>query len=251
MSIFNGGMKNRWPRRAYIDLMAGPGRCIGRDGGEEFDGSPMLALKSEPPFAIVVFVEADEADAAALNTRTAHDASRRKVLTKDCNAAATIAEIRQIVSPRTLTLCFVDNLGLNVTFDTIAGLVAGNRPIDFIFTLQVNDLTRNIDDAMASAEGDRFDAFFGSPKWREVVRRFDRGEIPRSDRATALCDFYGEQLGGIGYGHVEQLHRVMKNTRNAPLYRLLSASRHPRAAEFFRKIATIEHDGQRGFRFEG
>lgn len=73
----------------------------------------------------------------------------------------------------------------------------------------------------------------------------------RSDRATALCDFYGEQLAQIGYGQVEQLHRLMKNRRNAPLYRLLLASRHPRATEFFRKIAAIEHDGQRGFRFDG
>ena len=103
---------------------------------------------------------------------------------------------------------------------------------------------------MASTEGDRFDAFFGTTEWRAVVRRFDRGEIARADRSTALCDFYGKQLGRIGYGQVEQLHRLMKNTKNAPLYRLLLASSHPRATDFFRKIAAIEHDGQRGLRFD-
>src|SRR5262249_1063609 len=101
-----------------------------------------------------------------------------------------------------------------------------------------------------SADGARFDAFFGSGAWRDVVRRFDRGQTVHADRATALAHFYGEQLGGIGYGEVEQLHRPMKNTRNAPLYRLLLASRNPRATDFFRKIAAIEHDGQRGFRFD-
>src|SRR5688500_12180049 len=65
MSIFNVGMKNLWPQRAYVDLMAGSGRCIDRDGGEEFEGSAMLALKSEPPFSTLVFIEADEASAAA------------------------------------------------------------------------------------------------------------------------------------------------------------------------------------------
>jgi three-Cys-motif partner protein len=249
-SIFNRGMKKLWSERAYIDLMAGPGRSVDRDTGEEFDGSPLLALKSEPPFKTLVFVEAEADYAAALTERTAAHEDRRTVLPSDCNNPATIAEIRRIVGANTLTLCFVDNLGLNVRFETITRLVEGNRPIDFVFTFQVNDFARNIDDAMTSAEGDRFDAFFGTPRWREVVRRFDRGQTARSDRATALADFYGEQLACIGYGQVEQLHRLMKNTRNAPLYRLLLASRNARATSFFRKIAAIEHDGQRGFRFD-
>jgi hypothetical protein len=79
--------------------------------------------------------------------------------------------------------------------------------------------------------------------------RFDRGETVRSDRAIALADFYGEQLGLIGYDHADQLHQFMKKTRKTPLYRLLLASRHPRTTDFFRRIAAIEHDGQRGFRF--
>jgi three-Cys-motif partner protein len=235
--------------RPYIDLMAGPGRCIDRETGDEFDGSPLLALKSEPPFSRAVLVESDESFASALSARTHADTARCTVLAADCNAAGTIADAR-LVDPRALTLCFADNLGLTVTFDTIRTLVAGNRPIDLMFTFQVNDLTRNIDDAMTSAEGDRFDAFCGSRGWREVVQRFDHGHTARSNRATALADFYGEQLGKIGYTCVEQLHRVMRNTRNAPLYRLLLASRHPRAGDFFRKIAAIEHDGQRGFRFD-
>ena len=64
MSIFNGGMKNFWPQRGYIDLMAGPGVCKDRDSGDEFDGSPLLALASEPPFrrALLADVDADRAE---------------------------------------------------------------------------------------------------------------------------------------------------------------------------------------------
>jgi three-Cys-motif partner protein len=250
MSIFNGGMKYHWPQRAYVDLMAGPGRCVEREAGEEFDGSPILATQSEPQFSTVILVESDDKAATALTTRTAAAADRRKVIRRDCNATATITEVRHVVG-RMLTLCFIDNLGLNVTLATIRSLSEGNRPIDFLVTVQVNDLTRNMDTALSSADGDRFDAFFGSPQWREVIRRFDRGEIAVADRAAALCNFYGEQLAGLGYGYVEQLHRLMKNTRNAPLYRLLLASRHPRGAEFFRKIAAIEYGGQRNLRLEG
>src|SRR5687767_9534012 len=60
MSIFNGGMKNRWPRRGYIDLMAGPGLCMIPESGDEFPGSPLLALQSQPAFSEVVLVELDD-----------------------------------------------------------------------------------------------------------------------------------------------------------------------------------------------
>ena len=114
-------------------------------------------------------------------------------------------------------------------------------------TFAVSDLTRNADTARETEDGDRFDAFFGSPRWREVADRFDRGESARSDKATALADFYGEQLATLGYDNFEQLQRVMTNTKGAPLYRLVIASRHPRAIDFFRKISAIEHDWQRSF----
>ena len=229
MTIFNGGMKYRWPRRGFIDLMSGPGRCVDRESGMEFPGSPVLALASLPAFTSSVFVEADEDAAAALIARTAADASRRTVLSLDCNAPATIAHVRALVDPSMLTLCFVDNLGLTVTFDTVRALVAGGRPIDLLFTFQVSDLTRNVGSAWDADESARFDAFFGSTEWREIVGRFDRGETGRSDLATALADYYGERLHGIGCTHFAQLHRVMKNTKNAPLYRLIIASRHPKA----------------------
>lgn len=145
ISIFNGGMKNFWPLRGYIDLMAGPGRCVDRETGEEFAGSPVLAWNSTPPFAHAVFVEADPAAARAVSMRTIADAGRRTVLVADCNAQSTTAEIRRLIQPRMLGLCFVDNLGLNVTFDTIRTLVDEKRSIDLLFTFQVNDLTRNVD----------------------------------------------------------------------------------------------------------
>ena len=37
-SLFNGGMKRKWPVRAYVDLFSGPGVCRDRDTGEEFLG---------------------------------------------------------------------------------------------------------------------------------------------------------------------------------------------------------------------
>ena len=247
MSIFNGGMKNFWPQRGYIDLMAGPGVCKDRDSGDDSTARRCSRSQASHLFGAPVLVDVDADSASDLEARTTAHAERRTVLSKDSNAPATIDEVRQLIPSSMLTLCFVDNLGLSVTFRTLERLVAGGRPIDLLLTFAVSDLTRNADTARETEDGDRFDAFFGSPRWREVADRFDRGESARSDKATALADFYGEQLATLGYDNFEQLQRVMTNTKGAPLCRLVIASRHPRAIDFFRKISAIEHDGQRSF----
>jgi len=45
MHLFNVGMKNRWHNRVFLDLLAGCGKCVDEDTGEEFDGSPLRAIK--------------------------------------------------------------------------------------------------------------------------------------------------------------------------------------------------------------
>jgi len=110
-TIFNGGMKKKWPRRGYIDLLAGPGRCAIEGTDEEFDGSPLIALATEPPFERAVFVESDPDLADALQQRTVAAEGRRVIIPADCNAPATVARIRQEIDSGMLAVCFVDLLG--------------------------------------------------------------------------------------------------------------------------------------------
>jgi three-Cys-motif partner protein len=245
MQIFSAGMKIKWGARGYLDLMAGPGRCYVRETLDEFDGSAVLACATTPSFDALVFVERDQTNADALAHRTIAAHGRRTVIAADCNAPETIAVIRQRLSSNMLFFGFVDLLGFDVAFDTIAAIVADRR-MDLAITFHVGDVNRNIGDALQTVEGERLDRFFGASGWREVVHRFERGQIDRADLPTALADYYGARLQTIGYVVLEQLHRTMRNNRNAPLYRLLLASGHKRGGEFFRKIAAIEHDGQRG-----
>ena len=55
MYIFTQGMKTKWHHLTYIDLFAGPGRCLIRDTNSEVDGSPLIALGYE--FSKYIFVE--------------------------------------------------------------------------------------------------------------------------------------------------------------------------------------------------
>ena len=219
MGIFNGGMKNLWKERAFVDLMAGPGRCILEEADEEFDGSPLRALKCEPPFTSVILVESDPALLAALTARTVTYGSRVNVLPGDCNDAATITAIRKAVPVKALMLAFVDMLGLDVTFETVRKLTAGRR-IDLAITFQVSDLVRNVPNILkGNADGGRLDRFFGTPQWRTVVAQAESGQLTTTDIGDALTDFYIARLGTLGY-ECAPLHRLMKNSTNAPLYRL-------------------------------
>jgi three-Cys-motif partner protein len=68
LDIFSVGMRKKWPGKLhYVDLFAGPGRCLIRDTSEEIDGSPLIALKYG--FAKYIFFEADEMCCKALTER--------------------------------------------------------------------------------------------------------------------------------------------------------------------------------------
>jgi three-Cys-motif partner protein len=248
MEIFNGGMRYHFPRRVFIDLMAGPGLCAQQDTLEFFPGSPLLALEQDPPFERVICVERDVVLADALRARTAHDA-RLTVVNSDCNAPETISAVRQVVveTGGGLGLAFVDNLGLNVPFSTIRTMTRGGLRIDLLITFQVSDIQRNVGQAMQDdpAHGPRFDEFFGTRDWRGCVKAFERGERSAPDVTSALTDYYQEQLEAIGYPAVAQLHRLIRNKGNAPLYRLVLAGRHERATDFFHRISKTEFSGQR------
>ena len=94
IDIFTGGMKDKWPRRVFVDVMSGPGRCIVPETGREFDGSPILALKSRTPFTDVILVEADNELVRALTIRTSASGLRPTpvIIPGDCNDAAVIDE---------------------------------------------------------------------------------------------------------------------------------------------------------------
>lgn len=246
-TIFNKGMYKKWPRRFSIDLMAGPGRCITADR-DEFEGSPLLAARSEPVFERCIFVESDPSLLDALRVRSKDYLERISIFPGDCNDVGIINSIRNALPNNALGIAFVDNLGLDVTFATLEALTNG-RKIDLLITFQVSDLTRNADSALEGDQEQRFDDFFGAPDWRDVIQQCKTANRTPQDIASELTQFYIERLGSIGYPHTAELHVLMKNTKNAPLYRLVLAARHELAVQYFREISKIEHTGQRGLGF--
>lgn len=244
--------KKSFDRQVYVDLLAGPGRCYLKDNpADEFEGSPILALTGKAPFSSVLCVEGDAKNAEALKHRIGGcpRESTAAVLHGDANAPETIARVREALSGRkTLGLIFVDTLGLSdVAFQTLQEITTDRRA-DLIYTFQVSDVTRNIGGALKNdGEADRFTKAFGDSDWETAWQAHVRGFAGTVDVADALTTFFELRLqSGLGYRYVKSLHRLMKNSKNAPLYRLILASHSELAPKLWEGVTKIEFSGQRG-----
>lgn len=238
MDIFTSGMKNQWSRRVYIDLFAGPGRCVVEGTSREFPGSPVLALLTKTPFTHLYLNDLDSKAVAALQRRSSTSNNVELYLeTLDCNdAARDAAEKLSLDMPGTLGLAVIDPTAFQISLEAIEAMTRGRR-VDLIITVMTDFLRRFIDNP--SFEG-RFDAFFGSRDWRQFVDARAAGE---TITYRALLDHYESSLKSIGYKHVDDHVRIL-NSKDRPLYHLVFASKHPKGAEFFKKIRQKRFDGQ-------
>jgi three-Cys-motif partner protein len=233
-SIFAVGMR-QYPRRAYIELFAGPGLSWDRGHRAFVKGSALRALDFD--FTDYVFVDLDPKATAALDERIDRLGARRSkkitVITNDCNAA--VDAIRQALpSSHLISLAFVDPTNWQVSFDSIRRLVSSQR-VDLLFTFHDGNMRRMVQPGVP-----RLDAFFGTPEWRQVLK------LPQSQVGCELRRLYNRQLQTLGYRPDSDLDSVpVRNTVNRVIYELLLFSKHPRGLDFWRKASSISELGQR------
>jgi three-Cys-motif partner protein len=248
VNVFETSMRTKWPRRAYIDLFCGPGKCIDRDSGQIYLGSPLVALTAKYPFTDYYFVDNDRTAMAALERRCSASPffSRIKFKPEDANAVASslVSELGPIPS---LNLAFIDPEGLELEWRTVATLAALDR-LDLIIHYPQVGLNRYMPVAFGSKGDTQVDRFFGDQEWRPIFEAHARGEETFPHRQ--LMDHYKDRLASLGYAETllddeAGLEPAMKNEKGVPLYRLLFASKHPLGIDFWRKITGEDIHGQR------
>jgi three-Cys-motif partner protein len=251
-------------RFVYIDAFAGAGSAYIRPGqaraneqlalidqhevDEEtrqvIDGSPLVALRVEPPFTAYVFVEQDAERLRNLEQIKKAYAGRREVriYNEDCTQYLQ----RLIQNPevdwrkRWRALVFLDPFGLNVPWSTIAGLAATRGVeilLNFPMGMAINRMLPRNPGQMPSAWRTRLDLYFGDPEWYAIVYEdraglFERLAVKRAKADDLLLEWYRERLARA-FGHVSPGYLV-ENSRGNPLYYLIWAG--PRMVG--RKIAT-------------
>ncbi len=236
--ITASGMKNRFGERVFVDVMAGPGVCKVKTTGEEFPGSPLIAMKHD--FTKFVFVESDPELAAALQKRidTHPKARLATVISGDWTQAAAEGRLK---FERGLVVAFVDPTGIaQIPWKAMERLLRDNPKIDLLATLQyAMGITLNVYQYVESGseQTTALDVFLGERDWRSWPH--DRTS---ADFANLVLNRWVEKLGALGFQGSQQ---KTVEANGVPLYRLALFSRHPKADEFWRKIITVSESGQR------
>ena len=235
INTFTTSMRKKWGGQLYyIDLFAGPGRCLTRDTEEEIDGSPLVALNAPYPFAGYFFAELNEEVLDVLTERCKNhlNYNRVKFYSGDCNLV--IDDIMNNIPKRSLSLAFVDPTGLHFKFSTLQKLA--QRKVDLIITFPEGSIKRNIKKFMIEPHSP-LDDVIGDSGWRQ----FNTGR--------EIIEYYRKKLASLSYQEVKlgEEIAIRSTDKNLPLYFLLFASKNPLGHKFWQEITKIDHVGQRRF----
>lgn len=129
----------RW---LYIDAFAGPGVHVSKTTGEIVDGSPLIALKTTPPFSEYHFIDSDPRGAEQLRLIIG-DRTDVSIYTEDCNDI-----LLQKIFPRAKydeyrrALCLLDPYNINLRWEVIE--TAGHmESVELFLNFMIMDINRN------------------------------------------------------------------------------------------------------------
>jgi len=239
--LFTNTMKDKWRGLCYIDLFAGPGKCMARDFEEEIDGSPLIVLEST--FAKYIFVELNKDILTVLENRCKNKPNfgSIKFISGDCNSQINI--IITHIPTGYLSLAFIDPTGLDITFNAVQTLTE-NRAMDLIINFPEAAIKRNLNQFILSKHC-KLDDFIGDKGWRDLFKQ--QTITDETKAAKKIMEYYRDNLRNIGYVEAKLGDEVLirSSTKNLPLYRLLFASKHPLGDKFWKIAGQIEPSGQR------
>ncbi len=238
-----------WRAINYIDLFSGPGKNKLRDG-RIICGSPLLALQQKQRFDEYFFVDQSIENINALQARCP-DHMRDDVMFIKGDANQVVNTIVTKIKTNDnmfrrgigccLNLAFLDPEGLELHWDTVAMLATCRT--DMIIYYPQMGITREARHQNSLSSITSIDRFFGDSHWREIYQRCQKGDEQFMHRT--LLDHYKKKLAGFGYEVEDPLPEpLIKNSKEAPLYRLLFVSKHKLGNRFWADITKRLPNGQ-------
>lgn len=248
--IFSNGMKNKWAGKLnYIEICSGPGRCINRTSGDEFNGTSMAILE-HPAFQNVskaLFFDIENEVVNTLNQRiSAREITNARAYLGNYHDEFDIcAKIRSEINPGCLNLVLIDPTDCSVPFRLVKSIKNQLANADFIINLvSGTDFNRNVRDCLLEPEKfstaigkyDQFldhSGFFENPENMQLAMSKNQAGLRAKFR-----DNYQQNLQKLGY-----LHFHFTSIRN--YYDILFATGHEKGIDFWNKAQAIRYDGQR------
>lgn len=154
----------------YVDGFAGAGVHISRQTGKYIPGSPLNALRVDPPFTEFHLIDLDGGRAESLRQLAArfpnvcvYEGDCNKILLEEVFPKARYEDYRR-------ALCLLDPYGLHLDWEVIH--TAGQmRSIEIFLNFPVMDMNMNVlwhDRVKVRPEqADRMDAFWGDRTWQD------------------------------------------------------------------------------------
>ncbi len=237
-------------RHVYIDAFAGAGIHISRTTGEFVPGSPLNALRIDPPFAEHYFIDLDSKKTNQLKKLAGHRVDVH-ILEGNCNKLM-LDEIFPHVRYEDYrrALCLLDPYGLHLNWEVIR--TAGEmRSIDMFLNFPVADMNRNVlwwnPQGVRDEDIQRMSAFWGDESWRNAAYGAEDEDLfghrrPRKEDNEVIAESFCDRLKKVaGFSHVSA-PLPMRNSRGATIYYLVFASQKAVAAHIVDEIFSNYRD---------
>ncbi len=252
--IFATGMHHKWKTGLnYIEVCSGPGRCIRRDNGTEFDGTALAILNSKAAgfLTSALFIDNNPTAVSALQQRIAAlgKTSVAKAAIGDYSDPHSIDALCQNLQANALTLAFIDPTDCSVPFSTLAILKKRFAKLDLIINVAVGtDASRNLIQCFTNPgyaqATHKYASFLGSNDFFTDPENRRLAELGRvEDLRAGFLETYTTSLKTLGYRHFAY------DTKVRAYYNLLYASAHDRGIDFWNKAANVQPSGQKRFDF--
>ena len=248
--IFASGMKDKWNGEInYIEICSGPGRCVIRENGIEFDGTALSIIKHESFKYIknALFFDFKEDVVSTLNKRIEIlGIWKATAFTGDYSIPTVICDnITQRISRNSLNLVFIDPTDCSVPFTLLLKIKDILPNVDFIINLASGtDFNRNISNALLEQDKYRktiskYSKFLGTADFFNNSVNIKLAKQKRNiDLRNNFRESYTESLKNIGYEYFE--YKGIEH-----YYDLLFATKHKTGITFWNKATNINYDGQR------
>lgn len=220
----------------YVDLFCGPGRARVRQG-EFIEGSCLAAWKKsvegDAPFSKILIADLDQ---KRLDAAVARLEALGAPVEAFCGSAADTARlIVPRLNPYGLHFTFLDPFNLGDLDFQIFKILSQRKRMDIIVHLSKMDLQRNLDRNIAAAVS-ALDVF--APGWRDAV------SVQQAQRGirSELIDYWKDKVAKVGFEASPDM-RLLKGSREQPLYWLLLLASHDLAHRFWKKAANTDGQG--------
>jgi three-Cys-motif partner protein len=235
----------------FIDLFAGPGRCIIMNAKKEIDSGGMRALlREEASFNELYYFDIDKENANALKIRLQNNP---KCLVQEGDSNILIINLMEklLKNPQKYHFVFIDPFGPSgLKFKTIKYLSQLKR-LDMLIHFPIGAIKRNYKQWIKNNDG-ILDEFLGTKEWRDKILNINQSKI-----TDFFLNIYKNQLKKIGFkeeglrviinnnfGQTAPIVNI-RNTKNVNLYILILVSKHPIAQKIWSSIIKIDATGQK------